>query len=87
MEPNNIEGPDWPLTGIIAQRTKNRVNKIGLSRAEIISVNGLAIKVKGLDAIDNTSIIDIKPYMREFAPDAKSAKQPAWASELMRQYF
>jgi tRNA (Thr-GGU) A37 N-methylase len=49
-------------------------------------VNGLAIKVEGLDAIDGTPVVDIKPYMREFGPKGE-VRQPVWASELMAEYW
>ena len=78
---------EWPLTGILAQRGKNRINKLGLSRAEIISVDGLEIQVKGLDAIDQTPVLDIKPFMQEFVPDNENTKQPNWSHELMKRYF
>jgi tRNA (Thr-GGU) A37 N-methylase len=42
--------------------------------------------VQGLDAIDGTPVLDLKPYMKEFAPRGE-IRQPAWSSELMRQYW
>lgn len=77
---------DWPLTGIFAQRGKARPNRIGLTRAAIVGVEGRVLRVRGLDAIDGTPVIDIKPWMDEFAPIG-STRQPAWAIELMRDYF
>jgi len=73
---------DWPLIGIFAQRAKNRPNRIGVTVCELVSVAGLSIEVEGLDAIDGTPVLDIKPYMREFAPKGE-IRQPAWATELM----
>jgi tRNA (Thr-GGU) A37 N-methylase len=46
----------------------------------------LWIEVESLDAIDGTPVLDIKPYMREFAPKG-DVRQPAWASELMAHYW
>ncbi|MGN6796224.1 MAG: hypothetical protein ACTHJW_27875 [Streptosporangiaceae bacterium] len=40
----------------------------------------------GLDAIDATPVLDIKPYLREFGPRGE-VRQPDWASELMREYY
>ena len=80
------ERQDWPLVGIFAQRGKARPNRIGLTRATIVSVEGKTLRVRGLDAIDGTPILDIKPWMDEFAPIG-GARQPAWATELMRDYF
>lgn len=78
--------PDFPLIGIFAQRVKNRPNLLGLSRCKILSVNGDTILVQGLDAIDQTPIIDIKPYMEQFAPIGL-VRQPAWADDVMRDYY
>lgn len=77
---------DWPLVGILAQRAKDRPNRIGITTCRIKSVSGLRIEVLGLDAIDGTPILDIKPYLREFAPRGE-IHQPAWVSELMKDYF
>ncbi len=78
--------PDWPVVGIFAQRPKARPNRLGLSRCRIVEVEGLRITVQALDAVVGTPIVDIKPYMREFAPIGE-VRQPAWASELMRDYY
>lgn len=77
---------EWPLVGIFAQRGKARPNRIGLTRATIVSVDGKSLRVRGLDAIDGTPVLDIKPWMDEFAPIG-ATRQPAWATELMRDYF
>lgn len=77
---------DWPLVGIFAQRGKNRPNRLGVSRAEVLRVEGRDLHVRGLDAIDGTPVLDIKPVMREF--EARGAvHQPDWATELMRTYY
>jgi tRNA-Thr(GGU) m(6)t(6)A37 methyltransferase TsaA len=81
------ENPDWPRVGIFAQRKKHRPNKLGVSVCELIEVNGLKLKVKALDAIDGTPVLDIKPYVREFEPDPSQVRQPPWMTELMRNYF
>lgn len=80
------ERADWPLVGIFVQRGKARPNRIGLTRATIVAVEGRVLRVRGLDAIDGTPVLDIKPWMDEFAPIG-ATRQPAWASELMRDYF
>ncbi|UPT62837.1 MAG: SAM-dependent methyltransferase [Hyphomonadaceae bacterium JAD_PAG50586_4] len=80
------ERTDWPLVGIFGQRGKARPNRIGLTRATIVAVEGRVLRVRGLDAIDGTPVLDIKPWMDEFAPIG-ATRQPAWASELMRDYF
>src|SRR5579872_599131 len=59
---------DWPMTGIFAQRGKSRPNRIGVTVCRLVSVDDLEIVVEGLDAIDGTPVLDIKPYIREFGP-------------------
>jgi tRNA (adenine37-N6)-methyltransferase len=78
--------PDWPEVGILAQRAKGRPNRIGVSRCELIDVDGLKLRVRGLDAVDGTPVLDVKPFMVEFAPRGP-VFQPEWASELMRTYW
>jgi len=78
--------PAWPLVGIFAQRGKNRPNRLGLTIVDIIGVAGRILTVRGLDAIDGTPILDIKPVMREFQPRGE-IRQPAWVAELMAGYW
>jgi len=77
---------DWPQVGILAQRAKDRPNRLGVTICELVRVNGLEIAVRGLDAIDGTPVLDVKPWMREFAARG-TVNEPAWAGELMRNYW
>jgi tRNA-Thr(GGU) m(6)t(6)A37 methyltransferase TsaA len=77
---------DWPKVGIFAQRGKNRPNRIGLCTCRIVAVDGLALEVEGLDAIDGTPVLDIKPAMRGFLP-REDVREPAWAGEIMKGYW
>jgi tRNA (Thr-GGU) A37 N-methylase len=77
---------DWPLVGIFAQRGKNRPNRLGLCTCRIVRIDGLAVEVEGLDAIDGTPVVDLKPAMREFQPRGEVV-EPAWAAELMKDYW
>lgn len=77
---------DWPLVGIFAQRGKNRPNRLGLTTCRIVAVDGLTIEVEGLDAIDGTPVLDIKPVMVEFLPRG-DVRQPDWSHELMQGYW
>jgi tRNA (Thr-GGU) A37 N-methylase len=72
--------------GILAQRAKDRPNRIGTTVCRVMSVDGLRIHVSGLDAIDGTPVLDVKPYMRGFAPRGE-VREPAWAAELMAGYW
>jgi tRNA-Thr(GGU) m(6)t(6)A37 methyltransferase TsaA len=76
----------WPLVGIFAQRAKDRPNRLGATIVEIVARSGRTLKVKGLDAIDGTPVIDIKPVMTEFLPRS-AVRQPAWSRELMANYW
>jgi tRNA (adenine37-N6)-methyltransferase len=78
--------PEWPLAGIFAQRGKNRPNRIGSTICRVVRVEGTELFVAELDAIDGTPVLDIKPVMREFLP-REEVRQPAWAQELMRDYW
>ena len=77
---------DWPKVGIFAQRGKNRPNRIGVTVCKLKSVDGASLWVEGLDAINGTPVLDIKPYVREFGP-REETRQPSWATELMAGYW
>jgi len=77
---------NWPKVGIFAQRGKNRPNQIGLTICEIAKVEGNRLFVRGLDAVDGSPVLDIKPWMKEFGPRGP-VRQPRWSSELMREYW
>jgi tRNA (Thr-GGU) A37 N-methylase len=77
---------DWPLTGILAQRAKDRPNRIGSTVCGLVAASGLTIDVVGLDAIDGTPVLDVKPYLTGFAPRGV-VREPAWADELMQGYW
>lgn len=78
--------PDWPEIGILAQRARSRPNRIGVTTCELVSVDGDRLRVRGLDAIDGSPVLDLKPYMQEFAPRSP-VRQPRWSTELMRDYW
>jgi tRNA-Thr(GGU) m(6)t(6)A37 methyltransferase TsaA len=77
---------DWPKVGIFAQRGKDRPNRIGVTICKLLGVAGASIRVAGLDAIDGTPVLDIKPCMRGFLP-REEIMEPAWATELMKGYW
>ena len=71
---------DLPLVGVFATRSPYRPNPIGLTLVELIKRNGNKIKVRGLDAIDGTPVIDIKPY--DPLDLALEARVPEWWIKL-----
>ncbi len=76
---------DMPLVGIFSQRGKDRPNRIGMTSVETVSVEEDTLVVKGLDAIDGTPVLDIKPYYPVY--DRKDASVPEWVDRLMAHYF
>ena len=76
---------DMPLVGIFSQRGKDRPNKIGMTAVQIISVGEKMLVIKGLDAINGTAVLDVKPYYPVY--DKKNASVPDWVNQLMEHYF
>lgn len=77
---------NWPKVGIFAQRGKNRPNQIGTTICKILKVENGNLFLEGLDAVDGTPVLDIKPWVEEFGPRGKLF-QPKWISELMNGYW
>jgi tRNA-Thr(GGU) m(6)t(6)A37 methyltransferase TsaA len=77
---------DWPLVGIFAQRGKNRPNRIGCTIVRLVEHADRSIVVEGLDAVDGTPVLDIKPVFAEYLPDGP-VMQPQWSHEVMRDYW
>jgi len=75
----------WPQAGVLAGHSPVRPNHLGVSVCALLQVAGLELTVRGLDAIDGTPILDIKPYAAEFQP-AGPVREPAWMRELMAHY-
>ena len=76
----------WPRVGIFAQRGKARPNRLGATIVRIEKREGRTLHVRGLDAVDGTPVLDIKPVFTEFLP-REPVRQPAWSHELMRDYW
>ncbi|GAA5170489.1 MULTISPECIES: SAM-dependent methyltransferase [Amycolatopsis] len=73
--------PDQPGVGVFAQRGRNRPNGIGVTRCRLLGVGDLTLKVRGLDAVDGSPVLDVKPYFAESAPQ-EPVVQPEWATPL-----
>jgi tRNA-Thr(GGU) m(6)t(6)A37 methyltransferase TsaA len=72
--------PSLPLTGVFATRSPLRPNPIAVSEVQLIKRKGNVLIVKGLDALNGTPVLDIKPYLPE--PIANSdIKVPGWVKE------
>ena len=71
---------DLPLVGVFATRSPARPNPLGISVVKLIERKGNILRVTGLDAIDGTPVVDIKPYL---PGDSISAPRVAdWVHKL-----
>lgn len=77
-----------PPVGVFAQRTKFRPNPIGVTPAQLVSINGNVLTVRGLDALDGTPVLDVKPYIPEFdGVENESVKMADWVPDMLKGYF
>jgi tRNA-Thr(GGU) m(6)t(6)A37 methyltransferase TsaA len=83
-KPRGME--DMPALGVFAQRTKYRPNPIGVTAAELVSIKGNVVSVRGLDALDGTPVLDLKPYMPAF-DGVNDARMPGWVERFIEGYF
>jgi tRNA-Thr(GGU) m(6)t(6)A37 methyltransferase TsaA len=70
---------DTTPRGLFATRAPRRPNPIGLSPVRLLGIVGSVLQVEGLDILDNTPLLDIKPYIPAF--DACEAKRIGWCAE------
>lgn len=55
--------PSAPLTGVFSTRSPNRPNPLAVYPARLLEVKGRWLRVAGLDAVDGTPVVDLKPYV------------------------
>jgi len=60
---------DRPEIGVFATRSPDRPNPIGLHRVEVVAVDGSAVRVRDLEAVDGTPVLDVKPILGGDAAD------------------
>ncbi len=77
---------DMPLLGIFAQRAKHRPNPIGVTAVRLLQVEGNVVRVQGLDAVDGTPVLDLKPYAPVFDQPLEPVI-PEWFERLMEGCF
>jgi tRNA (Thr-GGU) A37 N-methylase len=77
---------DWPRVGILAQRGSPRPNRIGVTTCRLLGVDGMRLRVRGLDAVDGSPVLDVKPHMTGFDPRG-AVREPDWAREIMQGYW
>jgi tRNA-Thr(GGU) m(6)t(6)A37 methyltransferase TsaA len=63
LETRPRDDPASPLRGVFSTRSPDRPNPIGLHRVEIVAIDGLRVKVRNLEALDGTPIVDVKPVL------------------------
>ena len=68
---------EFPLKGLFALRTPNRPNRIGKTTVRLLQRQGNILRVKGLEALDGSPVIDIKPYIPRY-DSAANTKVPPW---------
>lgn len=73
--------PEVPVVGVFACRCPARPSPIGITTAKLVNVEGNVLKVKGLDTINGTPVLDIKPYTPHY-DSVKNAGYPEWVDKL-----
>lgn len=68
---------ELPLTGVFATRAPIRPNRIGITTVRLLERKGNILRVKGLDALDGSPVVDIKPYI-PVADLVTDARVPQW---------
>jgi len=71
---------DLPLVGVFATRSPARANPIGMTAAKLVERKGNVLKVVGLDALDGTPVLDLKPYLPRDSLD--DIRVPDWVDKL-----
>jgi len=69
-----------PLVGVLATRSPARPNPIGIATVRLLSRDHNILSVQGLDALDGTPLLDIKPFIPRYDCPAK-ATTPVWITE------
>jgi tRNA-Thr(GGU) m(6)t(6)A37 methyltransferase TsaA len=68
--------PKMPLVGLFASRSPYRPNPVGQKLVKLLNIEGNVLRVEGLDAVDGTPVIDIKPYIPGYDSAAEATKPP-----------
>ena len=77
---------DMPMLGVFAQRGRMRPNPVGVTAVAIARLEPGRLTVRGLDAVNGTPVLDIKPYVPVF-DHVDGARTPEWVDRLMIGYF
>jgi tRNA-Thr(GGU) m(6)t(6)A37 methyltransferase TsaA len=80
-----IGNKDFPLVGVFATRSPVRPNSILTTVVRLVGRNGNVLRVTGLDALDGSPILDIKPYFRD-TPGTDEIKVPDWMRDIHQTF-
>jgi tRNA-Thr(GGU) m(6)t(6)A37 methyltransferase TsaA len=65
------DDPANPLQGVFSTRSADRPNPIGIHEVEVVAIEGPRVRVRNLEAVDGTPIVDVKPLLGPAAPTAR----------------
>jgi tRNA-Thr(GGU) m(6)t(6)A37 methyltransferase TsaA len=71
---------DNKLRGVFATRSPSRPNPIGLSITRLVKIRGNILHIKGIDALDKTPLLDIKPYIQKL--DFRENSANGWLDDI-----
>ena len=81
-EPDTFRGPsDDGRRGTFATRSPVRPNPIGVTVVELKGIEGCTVRVHGLDAVDGTQVLDIKPYIH-YGDRVEEPREPDWCRDF-----
>ena len=61
------DDPSRPRQGVFSTRSQHRPNPIGLHRVRVVAIDGLRVRVRNLEAVDGTPVVDVKPVLSQDA--------------------
>ena len=73
---------EMPELGVFAWHSPRRPNPIGMSIVKLLEVQGNRVKVQGLDAIDQTPVLDLRPYIGSYY-HVDGSTEPAWVARCL----
>ncbi len=84
-KPKVLTPRDRTKRGVFATRSPHRPNNLALTNCELVSVSGRTLTVRGIDLLDGTPVLDIKPYLpyADAFPDARTG----WVGEIEQTSF
>lgn len=85
MKVHPLGSHDFPLVGVLATRSPIRPNSILVTNVSLVKREGNILRVTGLDALDGSPVLDIKPCMPELT-DYEEVKVPEWMQQVNKQF-